>query len=592
MTTMKEENKKETKENKKVKVKKGYPNLKRAFVFYKKYIGLFVGIVIFSLLGSALSILTPVFEGNILTEFTNLNFNKVLILAGCVSIVAVLIKLVYLIWFRLLINLNQRVKVDIKYKLINNLVGLETKNFDKTNSGVFISRVNSDANELSTFYNSLVDCIADIISNFGFVIYIAFVNIWVALFIVFELGIMFLIESKRIKIWFKNRKSWKESNEKVVGGYSEIIRGVRDIKTLNLKDAAIAKVSKFQNESILLSKKIDYENDNWRRFKQIMVAVFDFLFIVMCVLFIKYGFLAPATFFIVYVYFGRAIGLINYIVNIKQNLTDGELAAERVFEVLESDKFSRETFGTKTIENLKGSIEFKNVTFAYNNDETLFENLNFKIMPNQMVGIVGKSGQGKSTILNLIGKLYNIDSGEILIDDVNINDLSENALRDNVSIVMQTPYIFNMSIMENMLLVNPKATKKQIYDACKKAQIHDFINSLPKKYDSLVGENGVVLSGGQRQRIAIARALLKNSKILLFDEATSALDNESQGKIKDVLDSLKEDHTLVVVAHRLSTVVDCDKIMVLDNNKIVSEGTHNKLMKTCKVYKELYNIEE
>lgn len=592
MKTMKEENKTETKENKKVKVKKGYPNLKRAFVFYKKYIGLFIGIVIFSLLGSALSILTPVFEGNILTEFTNLNFNKVLILAGCVLIVAVLIKLVYLIWFRLLINLNQRVKVDIKYNLINNLVGLETKNFDKTNSGVFISRVNSDANELSTFYNSLVDCIADIISNFGFVIYIAFVNIWVALFIVFELGIMFLIESKRIKIWFKNRKSWKESNEKVVGGYSEIIRGVRDIKTLNLKDAAIAKVSKFQNESILLSKKIDYENDNWRRFKQIMVAVFDFLFIVMCVLFIKYGLLAPATFFIVYVYFGRAIGLINYIVNIKQNLTDGELAAERVFEVLESDKFSRETFGTKTIENLKGAIEFKDVTFAYNNDETLFENLNFKIMPNQMVGIVGKSGQGKSTILNLIGKLYNIDSGEILIDDVNINDLSENALRDNVSIVMQTPYIFNMSIMENMLLVNPKATKKQIYDACKKAQIHDFINSLPKKYDSLVGENGVVLSGGQRQRIAIARALLKNSKILLFDEATSALDNESQGKIKDVLDSLKEDHTLVVVAHRLSTVVDCDKIMVLDNNKIVSEGTHNKLMKTCKVYKELYNIEE
>ncbi len=571
---------------------KKYVGLKRSFVFYKKHIGLFIGIIIFSLLGSGLSVLTPIFEGNILTEFTNLNFDKVLLFAGCVLVLSILIKLCYFIWFRFLVNINQRVKVDIKHSLIKNLVNLETKNFDKTNSGVFISRVNSDANELSTFYNSLVDCIADVISNFGFVVYIAFVNIWVALFIVVELVLVYILENSRIKIWFKNRKIWKEANEKVVGGYSEIIRGIRDIKTLNLKDAAINKVSKYQDEAILLSKKIDYENDNWRRFKQIVCAVFEFLFILMCVLFIKYGLLAPATFFIVYVYFGRAVGLINYIVNIKQHLTDGELAAERVLEILDSEKFSKEQFGSKTIENLKGSIEFKNVTFTYNNDEKLFKKLNLKISPNQMVGIVGKSGQGKSTILNLIGKLYDISDGEILIDDVNIAELSESALRDNVSIVMQTPYIFNMSIMDNMLLVNPKATKKQIYNACKKAQIHDFIFALPKKYDSLVGENGVVLSGGQRQRLAIARALLKNSKIILFDEATSALDNESQGKIKEVMDSLKYDHTLIVVAHRLSTVVDCDKILVLDNNKIIAEGTHKQLIKSCNVYKELYKTEE
>lgn len=571
---------------------KKYVGLKRSFVFYKKHIWLFIGIIIFSLLGSGLSVLTPIFEGNILTEFTNLNFDKVLLFAGCVLVLSILIKLCYFIWFRFLVNINQRVKVDIKHSLIKNLVNLETKNFDKTNSGVFISRVNSDANELSTFYNSLVDCIADVISNFGFVVYIAFVNIWVALFIVVELVLVYILENSRIKIWFKNRKIWKEANEKVVGGYSEIIRGIRDIKTLNLKDAAINKVSKYQDEAILLSKKIDYENDNWRRFKQIVCAVFEFLFILMCVLFIKYGLLAPATFFIVYVYFGRAVGLINYIVNIKQHLTDGELAAERVLEILDSEKFSKEQFGSKTIENLKGSIEFKNVTFTYNNDEKLFKKLNLKISPNQMVGIVGKSGQGKSTILNLIGKLYDISDGKILIDDVNIAELSESALRDNVSIVMQTPYIFNMSIMDNMLLVNPKATKKQIYNACKKAQIHDFIFALPKKYDSLVGENGVVLSGGQRQRLAIARALLKNSKIILFDEATSALDNESQGKIKEVMDSLKYDHTLIVVAHRLSTVVDCDKILVLDNNKIIAEGTHKQLIKSCNVYKELYKTEE
>ena len=164
--------------------------------------------------------------------------------------------------------------------------------------------------------------------------------------------------------------------------------------------------------------------------------------------------------------------------------------------------------------------------------------------------------------------------------------------RDNVSIVMQTPYIFNTTITENLELVKPDATEEELHDACKRAQIHDFIMDLPKAYESTVGENGVVLSGGQKQRLAIARALLKNSKIILFDEATSALDNESQGKIKLAIDDLSRDHTIVIVAHRLSTVVDCDKIFVLDGNTIVAEGTHKELMNTCKIYQELYKIEE
>ena len=194
--------------------------------------------------------------------------------------------------------------------------------------------------------------------------------------------------------------------------------------------------------------------------------------------------------------------------------------------------------------------------------------------------------------MSLIDKLYEINSGTISIDGVSITELTEKSLRDNVSIVMQTPYIFNTTITENLELVKPDASKEEIYDACKRAQIHDFIMELPDNYESTVGENGVVLSGGQKQRLAIARALLKNSKIILFDEATSALDNESQGKIKLAIDDLSRDHTIVIVAHRLSTVVDCDKIFVLDNNTIVAEGTHKQLMKTCKIYQELYQIEE
>ena len=180
----------------------------------------------------------------------------------------------------------------------------------------------------------------------------------------------------------------------------------------------------------------------------------------------------------------------------------------------------------------------------------------------------------------------------IFIDGNNINDLTKESLRSNITVVPQNPYIFNLTIKENLQIVKKEATMEEIVDVCKKAQIYDFIISKEKGFDSIVGENGIVLSGGQKQRLAIARALLKNSKIILLDEATSSLDNESQAKIKKVIKTLSKTHTILVVAHRLSTVVDCDKILYLENNKIVNEGTHEYLMKNVEGYRQLYMEEE
>lgn len=571
---------------------KGYKGLKKTFRFYKPYIGMFILIVLLSLLGSGVSVLSPIFEGNLVDQLTQFNLSKIIENAVWLFTVQVLAQMVYTVWYIILIRLNKNIKVDIKHELVTSLTGLETQNFDKTNSGVFISRINKDANELASFYNNVVDCLADILSNVGFIIYIGFLNIWVFLFILFYVSVIFIVENCRIKAWFKNRKRWKEADEKVVGAYGEIVRGVRDVKALNLKESVIAKAEDLQNTAIKISQKFDMTNMWWRRASSISTSILDLAFIAMCVMLVLNGLMPLSTMLIVYIYMGRVRGLVNFVVTIKEHFVDGEIAAQRVFEILESDTFPRETFGNVELTDIKGNIKFRNVYFGYSDDEMLFKNMSFDINAGETVAIVGKSGQGKSTILSIIDKLYKVKKGEVLLDDVNINDLTEKSLRDNISIVMQIPYIFNTTIMENLQFVKPDATKEEIYEACKKAQIHDFIMEQPKQYESLIGENGVVLSGGQRQRLAIARALLKNSKVILFDEATSALDNQSQGKIKKVIDNLKRTHTIVIVAHRLSTVVDCDKIVVIDKNRVIAEGNHKYLMRNCDVYQTLYKTEE
>ena len=223
---------------------------------------------------------------------------------------------------------------------------------------------------------------------------------------------------------------------------------------------------------------------------------------------------------------------------------------------------------------------------AYNTEEIL-KKMNFTIKPNEKIAFVGKSGAGKSTIFNLITHLYQVSSGKILLDDININDLDCNTIRNNMSIITQNPYIFNFSIKDNLLLAKEDATLKEIREACRLACIDDYIMSLPDKYDTPLGENGIILSGGQKQRIAIARALLMQTEIILFDEATSALDNETQEQIQKAIDNLKGEYTILIIAHRLSTVIDADKIFVIDDGKIIDSGTHQELLKNCEVYKEI-----
>ena len=216
---------------------------------------------------------------------------------------------------------------------------------------------------------------------------------------------------------------------------------------------------------------------------------------------------------------------------------------------------------------------------------------NITFEPNKKIAIVGSSGEGKTTLFNLITRIFDPVEGRIYLDDVPLTSLTEESLRENISVIRQDPFLFNRTILENFQLLDSKVTLEEVRKYCKLSFIDDYIMSLPKQYDTILGEGGVNLSGGQKQRLAIARTLLKKSKVILFDEATSALDNESQAYIKNLIDTLSHDHTVLIVAHRLSTIIDADLIYVIKKGKVFAQGTHKELMETCAFYNKLYNTE-
>lgn len=566
-------------------------NVKRLFNYYKKYPILVILVIVLNLLFAFISLLSPIYEGKLLSYFENFDITKIITVALTLVVIRIIIEIVTNLWSRVILKLNARVNFDLKRDMLESLTNFEVKNFDNTNSGMFVSRLNKDTTELSQLFDDVTDDLSGIILNISFIVYVFFLNKYLGIFLVLNVILVYLLTILKLKYYKRVRKDYKIKDEKTVGLYTDVVRGIREIKDLNLKDTILKDVNSKTKDSIDAETKSIHTRRTWNRYIDAFQHVLDFIFIILSVYFIKKNMLEISSFLIIFLYKNKVLNLITFITDMLERFADGKVAATRVFDIIYYNTFTKEIYGTKEINDLKGNIEFKKVKFKYNSKE-LFNNLSFKIHEHEMTAIVGKSGEGKSSILKLINKSYNVNKGMILIDNVDINELSENTIKDNMSIVSQAPYIFNLSIKDNIRLARPSATDDEIIEVCKKARIHDLIIEMEQGYDTVVGENGVILSGGQRQRIAIARALIKNSKIILFDEATSALDNSNQEKIKKIMKDLAKDHTVVIVAHRLSTIVDADNILVLSNHNIIAKGTHKDLMKKCDEYKKLYEVEE
>ena len=482
----------------------------------------------------------------------------------------------------------KNVSIDL-YKKIDNL---PAKAFEDIGVGEFINRLYTDPDRVMELLAKLIKLLCKALVVIAIII-LAFSISWILGLEIVIFGVsMGFISTKFFPKIKKTQESIKKESDNYVKIATENITGIREIKSLGIKNNIEKNILKQLTDLFNKNKKIRNYEVWYYGLNNLVYFLLQFIILLTAGYFFIKGHITYATFIMLEMYIWRIDEVVESISEFGVSYNKVTVSLKRIGEIVNNELYEDEKFGTKTITSINGNIEFKDVKFKYSSDEDYTLNvLSLKIEPHKKVAIVGRSGNGKSTIFNLLLRYFDATTGQILIDDIDIKDLTEKDLRKNISIIRQSPFLFNLSIIDNFKLVKPDITLKEIRKYCKKAYIDDYIMSLSKQYDTIIGEGGVNLSGGQKQRLAIARTLMLNTKIILFDEATSALDNESQEYIKKTIDALVKNHTVIIVAHRLSTIVDADIINVIDKGTLESYGTHIELLKKSKVYQNLYSNE-
>ena len=491
----------------------------------------------------------------------------------------------------LLQKIESHLTRQLGYETYKKALNLPAVAYEDLTSGEVINRITYDADTLSFTFKNILEVFSHLVGTIIIFIYIVFNSILISIYIlVFVLLLIIVLKIYTPKMK-KVHKERKQGQDKFTSLTTESIRGIREIKTLGIKNNLLSDMRDIMKYLIDKSYKEVDVNNRFRMINKILRATLEVGTFIICIILLYFNQIT-LTFFIAMTYY---IYRFMYLMDSMENLTETyqrvSVSLGRVSEILDNKLYQDVKFGTKKLKDIKGVIEFKNVSFAYPKEKNTLKNFNLLLEPNKKIAIVGRSGQGKSTLFNLITRIFDPKYGSITIDGIDIKELDEKTLRQQISIIRQEPFIFNRSIKDNFKLIDPKITLDEIRKYSKMAYLDDYIMSLPKKYNTILGEGGVNLSGGQKQRLSIARTLAKNSKIILFDEATSALDNSSQEYIKKSIDELVKDHTVIIVAHRLSTIIDADIIYVVDGGKIIAQGTHKELLKNNKQYKTLYEKE-
>lgn len=566
-----------------------FKNIKKSYSYAKESKKNFIYYIIVSVILCVIGAIVPIFTAKQILNISNGVWEELFYSSIAVFVLEIMRNIFLLIAGCNETKFYRTTLKNIQIAIATEILKTTTYEFNKKSSGYFIERISSDSGKIADIYLNICDCLTEIITNIGILVSIFILNKFIFVFYLFFLIILFLVQKKKNDVFQKNDKEYRKKKERATSLVSELVRGAKDVKVLNAEDSflkesedRITTAQEWRYKMFFTSRTYQFVYRNLR-------VILDFTYIILVIFLIQKGLLIIPTAVILFSYRNQVIYTLDYVGMLMEYIKDFNLSANRVFQIIESE--AKEKFGTKHLGKAHGDFEFKNVSFSYEKDEPILKDINFKINANETVSFVGKSGSGKSTIFNLLCKLYEPNKGEITIDGININELDKDSIRGNISIINQSPYIFNMSIRENLSLVKEELTEDEMIEACKMACLHDFIMTLPKGYDTIVGEGGVSLSGGQRQRLAIARALVQKTEIILFDEATSALDNETQRDIQNAIQNMQGEYTILIIAHRLSTVINSNRLIFIEDGKVLDIGTHKELLKKNKSYKRLYDLE-
>ncbi len=565
--------------------------VKKCYPYFKREKKALIILIIISLIISIFNSFGPALMAKVLDYATSSRLDEalkyLLFVVGLALVIDFFDKIVFT---RNYTKIQESITNNIKKDVISSYFEIDNKELLKTSSGIFLTRITSDPDNIINAFDAVRGNFTKILSNIFVFIYIFHINFVLGIITIIGTISVYLVEKSAMDKWNAYRKRRNKLRDRNTTIINEGLKGTHDIKLLNIVEHFKNKVSCNLDElcnDTVGSIKVD---SGYVFLRTIVVYTFTTILIVLSIYFVKFDVIKVSSLIAIFMYKDRLFTSILYLAWTERQLKEFALSAERIFEVIDHSKFKLEHYGNKRVNELSGKIEFKNVYFKYEKDSVL-KGVSFNIEPKDTVAIVGKSGSGKTTIVNLISKIYEVDKGSILLDGNNINDLDKYSIRNNISVISQKPYLFNMTIKENLLLVSPNASQKQIENVCKICELHNYIMNLPKKYNTLVGEGGVTLSGGECQRVAIARALLMKTNIILFDEATSALDNETQENIQKAINNISSEYTMIIIAHRLSTIKNCNKIIVIDDGKVSGIGTHNELYKNNEIYKSLYEKE-
>lgn len=539
------------------------------------------------LLSSAISIVMPYvqkdFIDNTLADKSGSMTDVVKFVAIMLVLTAVLIAVNILKnWW--CVSLGSQLSMDLRCKLYTKIQRLSMSFMNKRKPGELMNRVSSDTAQIRRFMEEVFGgMLSALITMIASLVIMISINAKMTLYSTVLIVLVFVITRMFWGFIHKIFHMQWTKDDKLRSGLQDVISGMRVVKSFGQEDAEVAKFKKMTSEFARVQKK---NETFWALFYPMLtfiMGVGSYIAIYFGGLDVLEGNMTVGTLMQFVTYTGYLYGPLGWMTHLPRSIMQMVTSLNRIYDVLDEEPAIKDGEEAQEIE-IQGDISFHDVTFGYNSYDPVLEHINLDVKKGEMIGLVGASGTGKSTIINLIMRLYDVDRGSITVDGVDVRNIRQESFHDQIGVVLQETFLFSGTILNNLRFANPKATMEEVIRAAKAANAHDFICKTPDGYNTYVGERGFNLSGGERQRIAIARAILTNPRLLILDEATSALDTESEYLIQQALDRLTEGRTTFAIAHRLSTLRNADRLVVIDGHSIAEVGTHDELMEKKGIY--------